>query len=77
MCRKLLNGKIIIVFTVLLALIMAAGVAEEERTDASGQWKYALEDGGATITGYAEEPQGALVIPGGLDGHPVRRIGED
>jgi len=75
MYRKLLNGKMIIVITVLLALIMAVGIAEEEKTDASGQWKYVLEDGGATITGYVEEPSGELVIPNELDGSPVTGIG--
>jgi len=48
---------------VVLALFMAAGVAEDERTDAGGQWKYALEDGGATVTGCAEEPIGVLILP--------------
>jgi len=49
MRRKLLNGKMMGMLAVILALFMAVGVAEEERTDASGQWKYVLEDGGATI----------------------------
>jgi len=60
---------------VLLVLFMAVGVAEEERTDASGLWKYVLEDGGAMITGYEEEPSGVLVIPGEVDGHTVTGIG--
>ena len=51
MRRMSLNGKMIGILAVVLALFMAAGVAEEERTDAGGQWKYVLEDGGATITG--------------------------
>ena len=41
MCKKLLTGKMIGALAVILVLFMAAGVAEEERTDA----------GGATITG--------------------------
>ena len=52
MRSKLLNGKMIGILAVLLVLFMAAGVAEEERTDAGGQWKYALEDGEAERTGY-------------------------
>jgi len=76
MPRKLLNVKMIGLFAVLLVLFMTAGVAEEERTDASGQWTYVLEDGGAKITGYVEEPSGDLVIPGELDGYPVTKIGE-
>jgi len=48
---------------------------EEERTDASGQWKYVLEDGGATIMGYEEKPSAALLIPSELDGRSVTGIG--
>ena len=51
MRRKLLNVKMVAALVFLLALFMAVGLAEEERTDASGPWKYVLEDGGATITG--------------------------
>ena len=76
MRRKLLHGKMLGVLAAILALFMAAGVAEEERTDASGQWKYVLENGGAIITGYVEEPTGDLVIPGELDGYPVTVIGD-
>jgi len=75
MCKKLLYVKIIAVLAVFLALFMAAGVAEEERTDAVGQWKYVLEDGFATITGYVGEPPEELVFPGELDGYAVTRIG--
>ena len=75
MRRKLLNGSIVAVLAVLLVLFMAVGVAEEERTDASGQWKYVLGDGGATITEYVNEPHGDLVIPGELDGYHVINIG--
>ena len=59
----------------MLALFMAVGVAGEERTDASGQWKYVLEDGVATITGCVEDPGGALAIPDELEGYPVKGIG--
>jgi len=76
MRRKLLYGKMIGVLAVSMILFMAVGVAEEERTDATGQWTYVLEDGGATITGYVEELSGDLVIPSELDGHPVTSIGE-
>ena len=75
MRRKLLNGKMIGVLAVMLVLFMAAGIAEEERTDTGGQWKYVLEDGGAMITGYVDEPSGDLAIPGELDGYPVTAIG--
>jgi hypothetical protein len=50
------------------------GIAEEEMTDASGKWTYVLEDGGATIMYYVEEPRGYLVIPDELDGFPVTGI---
>jgi len=73
----LFNGKMIGVLAVILVLFMAVGVAEEERTDASGQWKYVLEDGDATITGLAEEDfEGFLTIPDELDGYQVTGIGE-
>ena len=72
---KLLNGKMIGMLAVFLALFVAVGIAEEERTDASGQWRYVLKDGGATITGYVEEPTGDLVIPSELDGYSVKRLG--
>ena len=77
MRKKLLIGKMIGVLAVVLMLFMAAGIAEEERTDAGGQWKYVLEDGGAMITGYEEEPSGDLVIPSELDGYPVMGIGDN
>ena len=76
MNRMLFNGKMMVIFALILALFMAVGVAEEEITDASGQWKYLLEDGGATITGYVEEPTGDLEIPSELDGYPVTGIGD-
>jgi hypothetical protein len=76
MRKKLLNVKRIGILAVVLVLFLAVGVAEEEITDASGQWKYILEDGGATITGYVEEPRGELVIPSEVDGYAVTGIGE-
>ena len=75
--RSPLIGKMTVVLAVFLILFMAVGIAEEERTDASGQWKYVLEDGGSVITGYVEEPTGDLVIPSELDGYPVTRIGTE
>ena len=76
MRRKFLNGKMVGILAALLLLFMAVGVAEEERTDASAQWKYVLEDGGAKITGYVEKPSGGLVIMGELDGYVVTSIGD-
>jgi hypothetical protein len=75
MKRKPLKVIVLGVLAVLLALFMAVGVAEEEKIDASGQWKYVLEDGGATITGYVDEPSGDLTIPSELDGYLVTAIG--
>ena len=77
MLRKLLSGKAVGLLIVLLALFMAVGVAGEERTDASGQWKYVLEDGSAMITGSAMDGiTGALLIPRALDGYAVTGIKE-
>ena len=72
----------ILAVAVMLALFVAAGVGEDQeyKTDASGQWKYVLEDDGATImryvgtAGYVEDL--VLVIPSELDGYPVMSIGE-
>lgn len=57
-------------------LFLAAGAVAEGLTDASGQLKYALEDGGATIMGYVEEPTGDLYLPSTLDGYPLTGIGD-
>ena len=76
MRRKLFNGKMVGAVAVILMLFVAVGVAGEERTDASGQWKYVPENGGATITGYVGKPNGDLVVPGALDGVPVTGIGD-
>ena len=74
MRKKLLHSKMMAVLAVILVLFLATGFAEEERMDAGGLWKYVLEDGGAMITGYEEEPSGDLVFPGELDGVPVTGI---
>ena len=42
--------------------------------DATGWWRYILEDGDATIVGCAMEPRGDLTIPGELDGYMVTGI---
>ena len=71
------RGKRIGMLALILVLLAAAGQAGEEITDASGQWLYVLEDGGATITWMtAEDPTGELVIPSELDGYPVTGIGK-
>ena len=77
MNRMLFNGKMMAIFALILALVITVGIAGVEITDAGGQWRYVLEDGGATITGYVEELSGDLVIPGDLDGVPVTGIGEE
>lgn len=71
-----MNRRTILVYLAIavIALMIAVG-AVAEQTDATGQWKYILEDGNATITGNVEEPSGELVVPEVLDGHPVTGIG--
>jgi len=62
---------------VLCLMMMAfavAGASASQVTDASGQWKYVLKEGGATITGYAKPLPSDLFIPNELDGHPVMSI---
>lgn len=71
-----MHNRIFVCLIILAMLLLAASAVAEEITDASGQWKYVLKDGGAVITGYEEEPSGDLVIPGELDGYPVTIIGE-
>ena len=75
MRKKLTNGKMAWILAVVLVLFMATGVAEEERTDAGGQWLYVLEEAGATIAGYVGEPTGDLVVPNEVDGYPVTGFG--
>lgn len=53
------------------------GACAAELTDATGQWRYVLENDGAVITGYMEEPSDDLVIPGEVDVYPVTGIGEN
>ncbi|MCL1854709.1 MAG: leucine-rich repeat domain-containing protein [Clostridia bacterium] len=77
MRRKLVNRKMAGILAVLLVLFITAGVAEEERTDAVGQWTYILEENGATLLWSVKEPSGELVIPDMLDGYVVKRIGDE
>ena len=77
MFHKLLRGKMLAMFVVLLLLCVTVAVAEEEQTDAKGTWRYVVADGGATITGYEKAPKGKLTIPDELDGHPVVGIGAE
>jgi len=80
----LFNGKTMVIFALILMLFMAVGVAEEERTDASGQWEYVLENCSAVITGYAGETGDhawwtpiEIWIPSELDGYTVTGIGDE
>jgi len=75
MCRQLLKIILIGVFMVLLLLYRTVSIAEEEKTDANGQWLYVLQDGIAVIAGCVVEPTGDLVIPSEVDGHWVAMIG--
>ena len=75
MTRKLLYGKTIGMLAVILIFFMPVGHAQEEKMNAGGQWRYVLEDGGATITGYVEKPGGDFVVPSELDGYAVSGIG--
>ena len=76
MRRKLSKSAIIGMLSVLLALFMGVGFAQEERLDASGQWWYDLAESGATIKLCVGKPSGELVIPGEIDGYPVTGISE-
>ena len=71
---KLLHLKMAGVLAVFLVLFMAAGLAAEEKK--SGNWKYVLEGGGATVTGYVKKPTGKLAIPNKLAKQAVTAIGK-
>jgi hypothetical protein len=77
MRERFLYSRIVWILVALLALSIATGFAEEERTDAGGQWMYVLEGGCATILGCVEERIGALTIPDTLDGYKVTGIEEE
>ena len=74
---NLLKRKIMGILAGLLVLFMAVGVAEDERMDASGQWKYVLGDDGATVTKYLVRPSGDVAIPSELDGFTVTSVGKN
>lgn len=69
------HGKMMAALLISLTFFVTVGIAEEERTDATGQWKYVLEGSGATITGTVEELAEVLVFPSELDGYAVTCIG--
>lgn len=75
MKRSIMKWVIICLAITTMMPCITAGA--EKTTDASGQWQYEIVDGGAIITGYTEEPDGDLVIPGELDGLAVTGIGDD
>ncbi len=58
----------------VLALLPFGALADDE-TLQEDNLKYTVTDGKATVTGYVEEPSGALVIPDTLGGYPVVEIG--
>jgi len=62
------------VLAILLALFMAGGNAQATQTDATGQWRYSLVNGGAYIDRKVDAPRGNLLIPNELDGYPVTGI---
>jgi len=57
-------------------LTEVASASVSEMTDASGQWRYVLEKGSATVTGCVRRPPSDLLIPSELDGYPVTSIGK-
>lgn len=74
-----MSKKMVLAYLIIaaMALLFSTGVVAEEVPDKSGKWEYVLKDGGAIITGYADqEPTGGLLIPDALDGYPVTSIGD-
>ena len=69
---------VLAVLAVILLLFMVIGVAEEERTDASGQWEYVVNTDGETATIwhvlYKETAQ--MDVPREIDGFRVTAIGD-
>ena len=76
MCHRRILTKIVGILAVLSILFTPAVMAGEERTDGSGQWMYAPQEFGVTVTGYVKEPAGILAVPNELDGYPVTGIGD-
>ncbi|MBR4711862.1 MAG: leucine-rich repeat domain-containing protein, partial [Clostridia bacterium] len=66
----------LLALTLALLLLCACvpALAEEEEILTCGDFQYRLtDDGGAVLTGYTG-PEGEVVIPGKLDGHPVTGV---
>lgn len=64
----------------MMVLVMAMGcaaamtIAAEAETE--GNFAYSVSDGNATITGFAKNVGGPVVIPDTLGGYPVTAIGD-
>ena len=54
-CKRLTSVTISAGATEISDDALSAGVTKEEKRDAGGQWKYILEEVGATIMGYLGE----------------------
>ena len=68
---------ILIAVSALVLFTSVGYAAGEAGVGANGQWRYVLENGAATITGYVAEPEGDLSIPAELDGYAVTALGEN
>lgn len=58
----------------ILTLLVLAGISVNAQTYTSGNWKYTLTNGEATITGYTGSG-GAVTIPSSVNGNPVVQVG--
>ena len=58
----------------LFAVLLLAGTSVNAQTFTSGDWRYIVENGEATITGYTGSG-GAVAIPSDVDGVPVKKVG--
>lgn len=78
MYKVVVKGLVPGMLAIFLLLCTAVGVAEEIKTDASGHWRYVLEDHGAKIVSWGKaENADELAIPEMLDGYMVTCLGEN
>ena len=69
--KKLLS---LLLCALLLCACLPAAMAEDELTDASGSFTYVLRgDGSAELLEY-KGPDGRVIIPKALEGHPLTAV---
>ena len=65
---------ILLILTILIGSVGTTAFAENGAAVQSGDWRYTVADGEATVTGYSGREK-AVSVPDSLDGYPVTVIG--